>query len=46
MIVPKDEMVDRIRSAVDAKQTHADIDPDFVIIARTDALANEGIESA
>ena len=36
-IVSKEEMVDRIRAAVDAKT-----DPDFVIMARTDALAVEG----
>jgi len=40
-IVPLDEMVDRIKAAVDAK-----IDPDFVIMARTDALAVEGLQSA
>jgi methylisocitrate lyase len=40
-IVPRDEMVDRIKAAVDAKT-----DPDFVIMARTDALASEGIDSA
>lgn len=40
-IVSQDEMVDRIRSAVDARQ-----DPDFVIMARTDALAVEGMEAA
>lgn len=40
-IVSKDEMVDRIKTAVDAKT-----DPDFVIMARTDALAVEGLESA
>lgn len=40
-IVTKDEMVDRIKAAVDAKT-----DPDFVIMARTDALAVEGMESA
>ncbi len=40
-IVSKDEMVDRIKAAVDAKT-----DNDFVIMARTDALAIEGIESA
>ena len=34
-------MVDRIRAAVDAKT-----DPDFVIMARTDALAVEGMQSA
>ena len=33
------EMVDRIRAAVDAKT-----DPDFVVMARTDALAVEGME--
>lgn len=40
-IVSKDEMVDRVKSAVDAKT-----DADFVIMARTDAIAVEGIESA
>ena len=40
-IVSKDEMVDRIKAAVDAKT-----DPDFVIMARTDALAVEGLEAA
>ncbi|MCR8642041.1 methylisocitrate lyase [Paenibacillus sp. N1-5-1-14] len=40
-IVSKDEMVDRIKSAVDAR-----IDPNFVIMARTDALANEGLDAA
>ena len=40
-IVPLDEMVDRIKAAVDAKT-----DPDFVIMARTDALAVEGLQSA
>jgi methylisocitrate lyase len=40
-IVSKDEMVDRIKTAVDAKT-----DPDFVIMARTDALAVEGLHSA
>jgi methylisocitrate lyase len=39
-IVPKDEMVDRIKSAVDARTD------DFVIMARTDAIAVEGIDSA
>ena len=34
------EMVDRIKAAVDAKT-----DPDFVIMARTDALASEGLEA-
>ena len=34
-------MVDRIKAAVDARS-----DPEFVIMARTDALAVEGIESA
>ncbi|MEK7260209.1 MAG: methylisocitrate lyase [Pseudomonadota bacterium] len=40
-IVSKDEMVDRVKAAVDAKT-----DTDFVIMARTDAIAVEGIESA
>lgn len=40
-IVSKDEMVDRVRAAVDAR-----IDPEFVIMARTDALAVEGLQSA
>ena len=40
-IVPKEEMVDRIKAAVDART-----DPDFVIMARTDALAVEGLEAA
>jgi methylisocitrate lyase len=40
-LVSKDEMVDRIKAAVDAK-----IDPDFVIMARTDALAVEGLDAA
>ena len=40
-IVAQAEMVDRIKAAVDAKT-----DPDFVIMARTDALAVEGMQSA
>ncbi|PKO26637.1 MAG: methylisocitrate lyase [Betaproteobacteria bacterium HGW-Betaproteobacteria-9] len=40
-VVPADEMVDRIKAAVDAKT-----DPDFFLIARTDAIAVEGIEPA
>jgi methylisocitrate lyase len=40
-IVSKDEMVDRIKAAVDAKT-----DPEFVIMARTDALAVEGLDAA
>ena len=39
--VPTAEMVDRIRAAVDART-----DPGFVIMARTDALASEGLSSA
>src|SRR5258707_648388 len=38
-LVSKDEMVDRIRAAVDART-----DPDFFVIARTDALASEGFD--
>ncbi len=40
-LVSKEEMVDRIKAAVDAK-----IDPDFIIMARTDAIASEGISNA
>lgn len=40
-IVSTEEMVDRIKSAVDART-----DPDFFIMARTDAFAQEGIEKA
>jgi len=40
-IVSQAEMVDRVKAAVDAR-----VDADFVIMARTDALAVEGIESA
>ena len=39
-IVSVSEMCDRIKAAVDAKT-----DPDFVIMARTDALAVEGFDS-
>lgn len=40
-IVSKAEMVDRIKAAVDAKT-----DPNFVVMARTDSLAVEGLEAA
>ncbi|MGX9781919.1 methylisocitrate lyase [Janthinobacterium lividum] len=40
-IVSKEEMVDRIKAAVDART-----DPNFVIMARTDALAVDGLEAA
>ncbi len=40
-IVSKEEMVDRIKAAVDART-----DSGFVIMARTDALAVEGLQSA
>ena len=40
-LVSKVEMVDRIKAAVDAR-----IDDSFVIMARTDALAVEGLDSA
>jgi methylisocitrate lyase len=40
-IVPAAEMADRIKAAVDART-----DPQFVVMARTDALANEGLDSA
>ena len=40
-LVPLEEMVDRVKAAVDART-----DPEFVIMARTDALASEGLERA
>lgn len=40
-IVSKEEMVDRIKAAVDART-----DDDFFIMARTDAFAQEGLEAA
>ena len=40
-IVSQQEMVDRVRAAVDART-----DDDFVIMARTDALAVEGLDAA
>jgi methylisocitrate lyase len=40
-VVPLEEMVDRVKAAVDAR-----VDRDFVIMARTDALASEGLERA
>jgi methylisocitrate lyase len=40
-LVSTQEMVDRIKSAVDAKT-----DPQFVLMARTDALAKEGLDAA
>lgn len=39
VIVSKEEMCDRIKAAVDAK-----VDPDFIVMARTDALAVNGLE--
>jgi methylisocitrate lyase len=39
-LVSKQEMIDRVKSAVDAKS-----DPDFFIIARTDSLASEGFDA-
>ncbi len=39
-IVPLPEMLDRIKAAVDAKT-----DPDFMVMARTDALAVEGLDA-
>ena len=40
-IVSIQEMIDRIKASVDSKT-----DQDFIVMARTDALANEGLESA
>lgn len=41
-IVSADEMADRITAAVDARDS---ADSDFVIVARTDALAREGLDA-
>ena len=40
-LVSSEEMCDRIKAAVDART-----DPAFVIMARTDSLANEGLDAA
>ncbi len=40
-LVSQQEMVDRVRAAADAKT-----DPHFVVMARTDALAVEGLQAA
>lgn len=40
-LVPAEEMSDRVKAAVDARSDEA-----FVIMARTDALANEGLQAA
>ena len=40
-IVSSVEMVDRIKAAVDART-----DPDFIVMARTDAIASEGLDAA
>ncbi|MDE2367210.1 MAG: methylisocitrate lyase [Betaproteobacteria bacterium] len=40
-LVSEMEMMDRIKAAVDART-----DPDFVVMARTDALAVEGLQAA
>ena len=40
-VVSKEEMVDRVKAAVDAKT-----DPDFFLIARTDAFQSEGADRA
>ena len=40
-IISQEEMVDRVKSAMDAKT-----DSEFVVMARTDALAVEGMQSA
>jgi len=40
-LVSQEEMVDRVKAAVDARD-----DPSFVVMARTDALAVEGLQAA
>ena len=41
LVIPAEEMVQKVRAAVEAR-----VQPDFVIIARTDARAVEGLERA
>jgi 2,3-dimethylmalate lyase len=41
LVIPAEEMAEKVRAAVDARAQ-----PDFVIIARTDARAPEGLERA
>lgn len=40
-VIPADEMLDKLKTALDTRS-----DPDFVIIARTDARAVEGLDAA
>lgn len=40
-LIPEEEMCAKVRAAVDARS-----DPDFIVIARTDAIAVEGFEAA
>jgi len=40
-VIPKQEMVSKLKAAVDAR-----VDPELMILARTDARAVEGLESA
>lgn len=40
-LVPADEMVDRVKAAYDAR-----VDPEFVLMARTDAYSVEGLPAA
>ena len=44
-LVSKDEMCEKILAARKAIELNK-LDPDFIIMARTDAIANEGLESA
>jgi 2,3-dimethylmalate lyase len=41
LVIPAEEMVEKVRAAIEAREQ-----PDFVIIARTDARAVEGLEPA
>lgn len=42
-VISVEEMVGKIKAAVDARN---ELDPDFIIIARTDAIATHGIDEA
>lgn len=41
LLISKEEMVQKIKAAVDARQ-----DPDFILVVRTDAIAVTGLEDA
>jgi len=42
-VIPDEEMIGKIGAAIEARNEE---DPDFIIVARTDAIAVEGIDRA